>query len=91
MTDIRQALSRERTRNVGGAVVVAAIVAVIIAESWSGLPVTGSPLHDCWMMTATMAATRIAPAKVRVRSRESACRISITLSSLSSMSVPTGW
>ena len=42
MTDIRQALSRERTRNIAGAVVVAAIVAVIIAESWSGLPVTGS-------------------------------------------------
>ncbi|MGH3208174.1 MAG: ABC transporter permease subunit, partial [Trebonia sp.] len=44
MTDIRQALSRERTRNIGGAVVVAAIVAVIIAESWSGLPVTGSSI-----------------------------------------------
>jgi sulfate-transporting ATPase len=42
VTDIRQALSRERTRNIAGAVVVAAIVAVIIAESWSGLPVTGS-------------------------------------------------
>ena len=42
MTDIRQALSRGRTRNLAGAVVVAAIVAVIIAESWSGLPVTGS-------------------------------------------------
>ncbi len=44
MTDIRQALSRERTRNLAGAVVVAAIVAVIIAESWSGLPVTGSTI-----------------------------------------------
>jgi sulfate-transporting ATPase len=42
VTDIRQALSRGRTRNIAGAVVVAAIVAVIIAESWSGLPVTGS-------------------------------------------------
>src|SRR5580692_11261303 len=44
VTDIRQALSRERTRNIAGAVVVAAIVAVIIAESWSGLPVTGSSI-----------------------------------------------
>ena len=44
MTDIRQALSRARTRNLAGAVVVAAIVAVIIAESWSGLPVTGSTI-----------------------------------------------
>ncbi|HEX9039975.1 MAG TPA: ATP-binding cassette domain-containing protein [Trebonia sp.] len=44
VTDIRQALSRERTRNIAGAVVVAAIVAVIIAESWSGLPVTGSAI-----------------------------------------------
>jgi len=42
VTDIRQALSRGRTRNIAGAVVVAAIVAVIMAESWSGLPVTGS-------------------------------------------------
>ncbi len=42
MTDIRQALSRERTRTIAGAVVVAAIVAVIISQSWSGLPVTGS-------------------------------------------------
>jgi ABC-type branched-subunit amino acid transport system ATPase component/branched-subunit amino acid ABC-type transport system permease component len=40
VTDIRQALSRERTRTIGGAVVVAAIVAVIISQSWSGLPVT---------------------------------------------------
>jgi len=46
VTDIRQALSRERTRNVAGAVVVAAIVAVIIAESWSGLPVTGSSILE---------------------------------------------
>jgi len=44
VTDIRQALSRERNRTVAGAVVVAAIVAVIIAESWSGLPVTGSTI-----------------------------------------------
>ena len=44
MTDIRQALSRERTRNIAGAVVVAAIIAFIIAESWSGLPVTGSTI-----------------------------------------------
>jgi ABC-type branched-subunit amino acid transport system ATPase component/branched-subunit amino acid ABC-type transport system permease component len=44
VTDIRQALSRERTRNIGGAVVVAAIVAVVIAESWNGLPVTGSTI-----------------------------------------------
>ena len=42
MTDIRQALSRERTRKIAGAVVVAAIVAVIISQSWSGLPVTWS-------------------------------------------------
>jgi branched-chain amino acid transport system permease protein len=42
VTDIRQALSRERTRTIAGAVVVAAIVAVIIQQSWSGLPVTGS-------------------------------------------------
>ena len=44
MTDIRQALSRERTRTIAGAVVVAAIVAVIVGESWSGLPVTGSTI-----------------------------------------------
>jgi ABC-type branched-subunit amino acid transport system ATPase component/branched-subunit amino acid ABC-type transport system permease component len=44
VTDIRQALSRERTRTIAGALVVAAIVAVIIAESWSGLPVTGSSI-----------------------------------------------
>src|SRR5580700_3514216 len=44
MTDIRQVLSRQRTRNVAGAVVVAAIVAVIIQQSWSGLPVTGSSI-----------------------------------------------
>ena len=42
MTDIRQVLSRERTRNIAGVVVVAALVAVIIQQSWSGLPVTGS-------------------------------------------------
>jgi ABC-type branched-subunit amino acid transport system ATPase component/branched-subunit amino acid ABC-type transport system permease component len=42
VTDIRQVLSRERTRNIAGAVVVAALVAVIIQQSWSGLPVTGS-------------------------------------------------
>jgi sulfate-transporting ATPase len=46
VTDIRQALSRERTRNIAGAVVVAAIVAVIIAESWSGLPVTGNTILE---------------------------------------------
>jgi ABC-type branched-subunit amino acid transport system ATPase component/branched-subunit amino acid ABC-type transport system permease component len=44
VTDIRQALSRERTRTIAGAVVVAAIVAVIISQSWSGLPVTGSSI-----------------------------------------------
>ncbi len=44
MTDIRQALSRERTRTYAGALVVAAIVAVIIQQSWSGLPVTGSSI-----------------------------------------------
>ena len=44
MTDIRQVLSRERTRNIAGAAVVAAIVAVIIQQSWSGLPVTGSSI-----------------------------------------------
>ena len=44
MTDIRQVLSRERTRNIAGALVVAAIVAVIIDQSWSGLPVTGSSI-----------------------------------------------
>ena len=44
MTDIRQVLSRERTRTIAGAVVVAAIVAVIIQQSWSGLPVTGSSI-----------------------------------------------
>jgi ABC-type branched-subunit amino acid transport system ATPase component/branched-subunit amino acid ABC-type transport system permease component len=42
VTDIRQALSRERTRNIAGAVVVAALVAAIIQQSWSGLPVTAS-------------------------------------------------
>ena len=44
MTDIRQVLSRERTRTIAGALVVAAIVAVIIDQSWSGLPVTGSAI-----------------------------------------------
>ena len=42
MADIRQTLSRERTRNIAGAVVVAALVAVIIQQSWNGLPVKGS-------------------------------------------------
>ena len=37
MTDIRQALYRERTRDIVGAVVVAAIVAIIIVLSWNGL------------------------------------------------------
>jgi ABC-type branched-subunit amino acid transport system ATPase component/branched-subunit amino acid ABC-type transport system permease component len=44
VTDIRQVLSRQRTRNIAGALVVAAIVAVIIDQSWSGLPVTGSSI-----------------------------------------------
>jgi ABC-type branched-subunit amino acid transport system ATPase component/branched-subunit amino acid ABC-type transport system permease component len=44
VTDIRQVLFRERTRNIAGVVVVAAIVAVIIQQSWSGLPVTGSSI-----------------------------------------------
>ena len=44
MTDIRQVLFRERTRNIAGVVIVAAIVAVIIQQSWSGLPVTGSSI-----------------------------------------------
>jgi len=44
VTDIRQVLSRERTRNTVGAIVVAALVAVIIQQSWSGLPVTGSSI-----------------------------------------------
>src|SRR5882724_6020903 len=46
------------------------------------LAVTGSPLHDCWTMAATSAATTTAPAMVRVRSRESACRISVTFNQL---------
>ena len=44
MTDIRQVVGRERTRTIGGAVVVAALVAVIIEQSWSGLPITGSAI-----------------------------------------------
>jgi len=44
VTGFRQVISRERTRNIAGAVVVAAIVAVIIDQSWSGLPVTGSSI-----------------------------------------------
>jgi ABC-type branched-subunit amino acid transport system ATPase component/branched-subunit amino acid ABC-type transport system permease component len=44
VTDVRQVLSRERTRTVAGALVVAAVVAVIIQQSWSGLPVTGSSI-----------------------------------------------
>ncbi len=44
MTDIRQVIGRERTRTIAGAVVVAALVAVIIQQSWSGLPVTGSAI-----------------------------------------------
>ena len=67
------------------------------------LPVTGSPLHDWSMMTATMAATTTAPAMLRVRSRENTCRISVTLNQLhvttlsalsiaaSEVFVPTGW
>src|SRR5579875_1541063 len=46
------------------------------------LPVTGSLFHDCWMMTATRAATVTAPAMLRVRSRESTCRISVTFNQL---------
>ncbi len=44
MTDIRQVASRESTRTIAGAVVVAALVAVVIQQSWSGLPVTGSAI-----------------------------------------------
>lgn len=44
MTDIRQVISRERTRTIGGAVVVAALIAVIIDQSWNGLPVSGSTI-----------------------------------------------
>src|SRR5579875_1381613 len=44
VTDIRQVLSRERTRNIAGAVAVAALVAVIIQQSWNRLPVTGSSI-----------------------------------------------
>ena len=44
MTDIRQVLSRGRARDIAGAVVVAAVVAAIIEQSWSGLPVTGSSI-----------------------------------------------
>ena len=44
MTDIRQVFGRERTRTIAGAVVVAALVAVIIDQSWSGLPITGSAI-----------------------------------------------
>jgi sulfate-transporting ATPase len=51
MTDFRQVLSRERTRNITGAVVVAALVAVIVQQSWSGLPVTGSGILE-FLITA---------------------------------------
>ncbi|MGH3246372.1 MAG: ATP-binding cassette domain-containing protein [Trebonia sp.] len=44
MTDIRQVVSRPRTRSIAGAAVVAALVAFVIQESWSGLPVTGSSI-----------------------------------------------
>src|SRR3984957_12566337 len=44
VTDIRQVFGRERTRTIAGAVVVAALVAVVIDQSWSGLPVTGSAI-----------------------------------------------
>jgi branched-chain amino acid transport system permease protein len=44
VTDIRQVVSRPRTRSIAGAVVVAALVAVVIQQSWSGLPVTGSSI-----------------------------------------------
>src|SRR5690242_7974724 len=54
------------------------------------LPVTGSPLHDCWMMTATMAATTTTPAMLRVRSRESTCRISVTFNQLLSSAARRG-
>src|ERR1700722_8338715 len=47
------------------------------------LPVTGSPLHDWSIMTATSAATTTAPAIVRVRSRPNTCRISVTLTNSS--------
>ena len=39
---LRQALSRGRTRNIAGAVAAAALVIVIVQQSWSGLPVTAS-------------------------------------------------
>jgi sulfate-transporting ATPase len=44
MTDVRQVMAREQTRNIAGALVVAGLIAFIIAESWSGLPVTGSSI-----------------------------------------------
>jgi ABC-type branched-subunit amino acid transport system ATPase component/branched-subunit amino acid ABC-type transport system permease component len=44
VTDIRQVVSRGRTRTIAGAVVVAALVAVIIQQSWTGLPITGSSI-----------------------------------------------
>jgi sulfate-transporting ATPase len=44
MTDVRQVIGRERTRTIAGAVVVAALVAVVIDQSWSGLPITGSAI-----------------------------------------------
>jgi sulfate-transporting ATPase len=44
VTDIRQVVSRQRTRTIAGAVVVAALVAVVIQQSCSGLPVTGSAI-----------------------------------------------
>jgi ABC-type branched-subunit amino acid transport system ATPase component/branched-subunit amino acid ABC-type transport system permease component len=44
-------LSRERIRAIAGAVVVAALVAVIITQSWSGLPVTGSGILE-FLITA---------------------------------------
>ncbi len=51
MTDFRQVLSRQRTRNIAGAVVVAALVAVVVQQSWSGLPVTGSGILE-FLITA---------------------------------------
>jgi ABC-type branched-subunit amino acid transport system ATPase component/branched-subunit amino acid ABC-type transport system permease component len=44
VTDIRQALARRSTRNVAGAVVVAALVAFVMQQSWAGIPVTGSSI-----------------------------------------------
>ena len=46
MKSLREAVGRKRTRTVGAAVLTAALVAVVIQQSWSGSPVTTSSVVE---------------------------------------------